>query len=225
MMPRRSLRQLAAQASVIAILNGGQPSLGLEPIKHPVPLTAPLNSGVCGRCGNGRCPSPLGEFRCVQLFDLRDRETVRSTGCDLAGRFRATLTRGQYVLDRDISGSRDKVRHPVVVDVRKDAWTRLDAVSETQCPDSGIYGLDYVPCRGAPPGLGTYQCVTVLDRKTGAAVASGQCYLGDPIFNVPLPPGRYTVESQHGGRQTVEVTAGQWLRLGVTEAYPCPSLR
>jgi hypothetical protein len=132
---------------------------------------------------------------------------------------------GQYLLDRDASGSRNEVRRPVAFEVRKDTWTRLDGLAETDCPDSGLYGREHVSCRGAPPGLGTYRCVTVVDATAGGTVASGQCPLGDPVFAIPLPPGRYSVELKHGGRQTVEVTAGRWLRLGVTEADPCPPVR
>jgi len=131
------------------------------------------------------------------------------------------LRPGKYILDRDGSGLRQDVKQPVPFEVQDSAWTRMDGVSESDCPASGIYGLDRVVCRGAPPGLGAYECVKILAPDTGAVIARGQCAMASAEFTVALPPGRYIVELSGGRRQDVELIAGHWSRVGIMEAPPC----
>ncbi len=126
-----------------------------------------------------------------------------------------------YVLDRSGVGDRtEEVRGGQPIDVKKDQWIRLDGVSDADCPNSGIYGLDNAPCWGSPPD-GVYKCVEVLNEKTGAIVATGECDLSFPVFSIVLPPGRYRVKSAYWLQRTVEIVPGRWTRLGVTEAAPC----
>ncbi len=220
-MPWRSSVMMAVGALALAL--AGRPAAATTPsAMRPVALDAPLNSGICGLCENARCAAPQRSFRCVRLSNAGSGEISRYVECDERGRFRAPLPPGQYFLDRADSGSAvPPARNGPKLEVRANEWTRLDGQSEADCPNSGIYGWDYVPCWGTEPPRESYQCVTVLDRSTGAVKAAGNCSVGYPVFNVPLPPGSYVVKSPHWPPQTVNIEPHQWIRLGVKEAPPC----
>lgn len=200
-------------------------SVAGEPMKEPVALESPLNSGICGVCTTGQCFSPQGAFRCVRLFDPRRGGIIKNVGCDGKGRFRAELVPGEYVLDRTGLGYPLKnVKNPVAVAVRKKHWIRLDGLTEDDCPDSGIYGWYATPCWGNPPG-GSFECLEVFDETAPRLITAGTCERAEPIFHVPLPPGRYMVKARNWPDQIVEIKPHQWLRLGVMEAVPCPPMQ
>src|SRR4029077_12220796 len=131
----------------------------------------------------------------------------RNLTCDQTGHFRTDLPPGRYVLDRSaLDYPLKNVKGGQPVAVKQDEWTRLDGLSEADCPSSGIYGVDNVPCWGNPPAYGNaYECVKILDVKTRATIATGKCDMASPTFNVPLPPGRYVVKSDHWPEQTIDI--------------------
>jgi hypothetical protein len=217
------VRALALTLPLTIIICCGVGIAGASPQKRPLALATPSSSGLCGLCADAICSGPQGRFRCVRLFDPQQGTVIRSLTCDPAGHFRADLPPGHYVLNRSGLGYPLKnVKDGHAVEVKKDEWTRLDGLSETDCPNSGIYGLDNAPCWGNPPTAGAYECVKVLDARTRKTVATGQCDMASPVFNVPLAPGRYVVKSASWPEQTVDIEPGRWIRLGVTEAPPCP---
>jgi hypothetical protein len=147
---------------------------------------------------------------------------IKEIVCDREGHFRAELSPGRYVLDRTDSDHQLKSgKGSETIEVRPGRWTRLDGLTDTQCPDSGIYGWDYRPCSGAKLS-GSYTCVSARDPEMGQTVATASCEKEFPTFSMPLAPGRYRVQLTHWPEQTVDIGPGRWVRLGVTEAAPCP---
>jgi hypothetical protein len=208
-----------ALALPLTIINCAGTAIAGQPGgKQPLVVATPIASGVCGVCADGTCPTSSDRFR---LFDPGQGVLIRNLACDRGGHFRINLQPGRYVLDRSGVGDQLKeVRGGQPIDVKKDQWIRLDGLSDADCPNSGIYGLDNAPCWGTPPD-GVYKCVEVLNEKTGAIVATGECDLSFPVFSIVLPPGRYRVKSAYWLQRTVEIVPGRWTRLGVTEAAPC----
>jgi len=91
--------------------------------------------------------------------------------------------------------------------------------------DSGIYG-SMVSAWGNPPANPpTYECVKIFDSTGQNVVAKGTCSGVWGQFRVPLPPGRYVMES--GGswetvngavrfrpnRREIEVKPGEWGKI------------
>jgi hypothetical protein len=215
---RRRL-MLPIQAALLAMIALATPALTQSRGLEPLPLSAPLKSGVCGLCGAGRCSA--SSYRCVRIFDPARGGLLQNLACNEAGEFRAQLPAGRYALDRTGVGfPLSNVRDAEEIEIRSGQWTRLDGVSPARCPDSGVYGWDYRPCTGVKLS-GSYTCAWAMDPRTGRMVASAQCEKGYPTFVMPLPPGRYTVKSSHSSERTIEVRAGQWQRVGAFEAPPC----
>lgn len=90
---------------------------------------------------------------------------------------------------------------------------------------SGIYGYTVAEWGNPPANPPTTQCLKVFDSSATNLIATGACSGMDGNFRVPLAPGRYVVEtggswqSKNGAvtfvpdRKTVEVGAGQWVKL------------
>ncbi len=91
--------------------------------------------------------------------------------------------------------------------------------------DSGIYGWMVSALGNAPAHAPTYQCVKILDSIGQNVVAKGTCSGIWGQFRIPLPPGRYIMES--GGswetvngavrfrpnRREVVIKPGEWVKI------------
>lgn len=221
-------RMLLALAVVMKIMAG---TLGsAECSEYPAPIDAPLNSGVCGRCGPGfRIGISPGRGTPTHIsgnpVHISNQEgTVVEVPCE-SGKFRAPLRAGKYFLERGAPAAQPRALvagRPF--EVRNQVWTRLDSLSEAECPDSGIYGLDHAVCRGAPDSVGTYPCIKILTPEGGSVIARGKCSRRSAEFAVPLSPGKYVVEFANQ-RQKVQVMPGRWTRAGVMKVPPCGGRR
>src|SRR5579884_3484738 len=88
---RRRL-MLPIQAALLAMVALATPAQTQSRGREPLPLSAPLKSGVCGLCGAGRCSA--GSYRCVRIFDPARGGLLQNLACNEAGEFRAQLPAG-----------------------------------------------------------------------------------------------------------------------------------
>jgi hypothetical protein len=209
----------------------------------------PMPYGWPGLYGPGACFDarfPTGYMR-----------LIAAAACDQRGEFRLELPPGRYAVFTGISpishafepdGRIAKTNHWFqLIVVKPHRWVETvpppgGAVRPLQPPriepsyDSGVRGRAGMPSQsrsgGALPptnAMNEGQCVEALRDGSRLVVACADCRFSDGAFELPLPPGRYTLDfllfgaldfPQNHLRETVEIAPGGWLERYVLGAHP-----
>lgn len=233
---------LAARESTLASMQN-QCAQAFDPQSRlPMPYAWP------GRLGAGECLDrrfPTGYMRLVS-----------AAGCKRSGEFRLALPPGRYAVfvgDSPIyhafeGGRTAKTNHWwQLVTVKRHRWIETDppahgAVNPPQPPriepryDSGVRGRAGPPSQlcgseaiePSPPTQ--MQCVEAFPAGSGMLAACADCRLSDGAFELPLPPGRYTLDFFLAGQaldqpenhqlETVKLVPGRWVESYALGAHP-----
>ncbi len=86
---------------------------------------------------------------------------------------------------------------------------------------SGIYGFSGGKIPGADFAEGVIgECIWIYDQLNKNQIAKGDCTERSPgKFRLVLKPGRYVVRGP-GGNQSIEVKAGQWIKIESVTLLP-----